>query len=106
MTEQTMRVYGCSDDSIEFEGEISGEVGFYGNDDESCLLIFSDGTVLSAKYGKAGQGIWGLVIINQGSLLNGISACFSSDDDPYSDVATFQSGLKWVYAAKEWELVK
>ena len=38
------RVYGESDDLIEFEGELSGEVECYSSSgDPSCLLVFSDG---------------------------------------------------------------
>lgn len=101
-------VYGASDDLIEFEGGVSGEVGCYGTDDRKhgVLLVFSDGTILEAKYGKSDMDVWGIQIINQGQLLDGVKPCNSEDDDPYSDVATFRPGLTWAYAANKWERVK
>ncbi len=40
-------VFGHSDDLIELEGDLSEE--FIGGE-KPCLLIFSDGTVLTIKY--------------------------------------------------------
>jgi hypothetical protein len=106
----TTRIYGSSDDLIEIEGEdVEGEVGFYGTDEDSSagvLLVCSDGTLLAAKYGKGGRGIWGLTIFEEGSLLSGVETCNDEDADPYSDVATFQDGLTWVIQASEWGYVK
>jgi len=47
-------IYGASDDLIEAEGDVKGEVGHYGsdNDKHGVLLICSDGTLLEIKYGK------------------------------------------------------
>ena len=49
------KVYGASDDLIEFDGDVTGEVGHFGTDDNERgdLIIFSDGTLLEIKYGKA-----------------------------------------------------
>ena len=102
------RVYGASDDLIEFEGDVRGEVGCYGTDDQEhgVLLICSDGTLLEAKYGKADMAIWGITLIKQGDLFEGLELCNDEDAKTYSDVAHFKPGLKWIYAAKEWEKVK
>ena len=103
------KVYGSSDDLIEFEGGICGEVCKYGTDDEGnqgVLLILSDGTILEAKYGKGGCGIWAVILIQQGTLFVRIDQCTDEEARPYSDVAHFRDGLKWAYAAKEWEPVK
>jgi hypothetical protein len=105
----TTRIYGCSDDLIEFDGDISGEVGSYGTDDDEkgVLLIFSDGTLLEAKYGKNGEAIWEIKAVKGGALLDRIDQCTDADADPYSDVAYFRSGLTWAFAAKgNWERVK
>ena len=104
----TTRVYGASDDLIEFEGDVRGEVGCYGTDEQEhgVLLVFSDGTVLEAKYGKASQGIWAITVLAKGGLFAAIELCDDEKEDPYSDQVTFKDGLKWAYAAKEWELVK
>lgn len=105
----TTKVYGCSDDLIEFEGDVSGEVGCFGTDDRKhgVLLMCSDATVLEVKYGKNGCAIWEVKLVRQGSLFLRIDQCADEDADPYSDVAHFSAGLKWIYAAKEgWELVR
>jgi hypothetical protein len=102
------KIYGASDDLVEFEGDVSGEVGHYGSDDDDhgVLLVCSDATVLEVKYGKGGEGIWEIKALKIGSLFDRIDICTDADADPYSDVAHFKFGLKWAYAATEWELVK
>lgn len=101
-------VYGASDDLVEFDGDVSGEVGCYGTDDEDSeglLLMFSDGTVLKAKYCLRHPGVWGIDCMHAGSLFERVEPCDDSDADPNSDVAHFKDGLKWGYAAKDWERV-
>ena len=102
------KVYGASDDLIAFEGDVFGEVGHYsGNDDaEPVMVIFSDGTLLSVAYGKNDLAIWDVKLVRQGDLFQRIETCSDEDADPYSDVAHFADGLKWAYAATEWERVK
>lgn len=105
----TTKVYGASDDLIEFDGDVSGEVGCYGTDDRErgVLLMFSDATVLEAKYGKNGEGIWEMKLVRKGELFERIDQCADEDADPHSDVAHFRAGLTWCYAAREgWELVR
>lgn len=102
------KVYGTSDDLIEFEGDVYGEVGAYGTDEEDSegvLVTFSDGTLLVVKYGKAGMGIWGIIVIVKGSLFENNEPCSDENAKPYSDVVTFKDGLKWAYASKTWEKV-
>jgi hypothetical protein len=103
----TTKVYGASDDLIEFEGDFSGEVGCYGTDDNEhgVLVVLSDGTILEVKYGKNDDAIWGVKLVKKGKLFDRIDQCTSEDADPYSDVAHFRDGIKWAYAAKEWEAV-
>jgi hypothetical protein len=104
------KVYGQSDDLIEFDGEVSGEVGYYdsheGEEGAGALIIFSDGTVLNVRYGKAKQAIWQVTAISKGTLFQRIDECSDEDAAPYSDIAYFADGLKWAYAAKDWERVK
>jgi len=102
------KVYGASDDLIEFEGELSGEVGCYGTDGDDhsgVLLTFSDGTILVVKYGKPGGGIWSVQSVKRGKLLDRIDVCEDEDADPYSDVAHFKAGKLKCWASKEWEAV-
>lgn len=101
------RIFGDSDDLIEAEGDVSGEVGFYQPaSDPPCLLICSDGSLLEAKYGKPMGGIWEIKAVVRGSLLQSIETCADEDADPHSDVAVFSDGLKWVIAAREWQRVE
>jgi len=102
------RVYGVSDDLVEFDGDFIGEVGSYGTDDreQGVLVILSDGTLLEAKYGKNDAAIWGVKLIKKGTLFDRIDQCDSEDADPYSDQAFFKDGIKWAYAATEWEKVQ
>ena len=102
------KVYGASDDLIEFAGDVDGEVSAYGTDDrdQGVLLYFNDGTLLEAKYGKAGQGIWGLNVIQKGHLFEKFEPCADEDAEIHSDIVYFADGLKWAYAAREWERVK
>lgn len=102
------KVYGCSDDLIEFDGDVHGEVSCYGTDrqEHGVLVIFSDGSLLEIKYGKMDMGIWGIQLIRAGTLFDRIEPCMDENAKPYSDVAHFKPGLKWAYAAKEWERVR
>ena len=100
------RIYGASDDLIEFEGDVRGETGG-GDEDPGTLLVCSDGTLLSVKYGKPGLGgVWGIGMIVKGSLFDRIDPCADEDADIYSDIAHFRDGLKFAFAAKEWERVR
>jgi len=103
------KIYGASDDLIEFDGDVRGEVDCYGTDDDGhpgILIFCSDGTILNIKYGKADRAIWQVVVVKEGTLFDKLNSCDDEDDNPHSDVAVFQPGLKWAYAAKEWERVK
>ena len=44
------KIYGASDDLIEFAGDVTGEVGHFGtdNNEHGDLIICSDGTLLEA----------------------------------------------------------
>lgn len=101
------KVYGCSDDLIEFDGDFRGEVGCFGTDDRDngVLVALSDGTFLEVKFGKNDEGIWEVKLVKKGELFDRIDQCDDADADPYSDVAHFKAGIKWAYAAKEWEKV-
>ena len=101
------KIYGASDDLVEFEGDFSGEVGKYGTDDDEhgVLIVVSDGTILEVKYGKGGAAIWEVKLIAQGSLFQKIEPCTDEEATPFSDIAIFSEGVKWAYASTEWERV-
>jgi hypothetical protein len=104
-----LKVYGCGDDLIEFDGDVHGEVSSYGTDDrdKGVLVFFSDGTISEVKYGKDGKGIWGITLKEKGTLFENIDVCVDEGADIYSDIMTFKDGVKWAYAATgEWERVR
>lgn len=98
-------IYGASDDLIEFEGDFNGEVGFYssGHDDKPALVMMSDGTLLSVQYND--EGVWKITLVKKGSLFVRIDQCDDPEADRHSDTAHFKAGVKWAYAAKDWEKV-
>jgi hypothetical protein len=101
-------IYGRSDDLVEFDGDVNGEVGCYATDDNDrgLLVVVSDGTLLEVKYGKQGRAIWAVTLVRKGSKFQRIDQCDDENAGRYSDVAVFDDGLKWAYAAREWEPVK
>ena len=94
----TTKIFGASDDLIEFQGDVHGEVGA-----SKGLIVCSDGTVLSVTYGKGELAVWQIIYLRAGDLLGEIDQCFDEDADPYSDVVNFKDGLKWAYVATEWQ---
>ncbi|MCK5548327.1 MAG: hypothetical protein KAI64_04890 [Thermoplasmata archaeon] len=99
----TTEVYGFSDDLIEIAGDISEECSGGG---EPVLLIFSDGTFLTIKYGKEHLGIWAITLLTQGGLFRRIGHCNDEDADRYSDTAYFNDGMEWVYLVRKWRHIK
>lgn len=99
----TTEVFGHSDDLIELDGDITEE--FVGGD-KPVILFFSDGTILTIKYGKEHLAVWAITPINQGNLFKSIAYCTDEDAERYSDTANFNDGLKWVYFIREWKHIK
>jgi hypothetical protein len=101
-------VFGASDDLVELEGDVSGEVGCYGNTEtpQGVLLMFSDGTVLAIKYNGRTPGCWSINLLEEGVRFKRIDRCDDENARPYSDVAHFHDGLKWCYEARrDWSRV-
>ena len=90
----TTRVYGCSDDLVEIEGELEGEISSFENE---VLLAFSDNTLLLVEYNK---GIWKITEIRRGDLFDRVDVCTDPDAEIYSDQAFFFKGLEWCYLAR------
>lgn len=91
------KVYGCSDDLVEFEGNLRGEIGSISSHGD--LIAFSDGTIIIAKYGKPGiGGVWSLTVLREGYLFSAWTECTDEDAAVYSDVIDFEDGIlkAWV----------
>lgn len=101
------RIYGASDDLVEFEGDFTGEVECYGTDekDTGVLIFVSDGTVLEVKYGKGGMALWETKLLKRGGLFLNIEPCDDEDAKIHSDIAIFSDGITGAWAATEWERV-
>lgn len=85
----TTKIYGCSDDLVEFRGDIDNEIGAYEAQDKGILL--SDGTVLECSYPKTPElGVWGFKLVCAGLLFDRIEECNDEDAEVYSDVVFFQ----------------
>jgi hypothetical protein len=102
------RMFGLSDDLIEFTGEVTGEVNCYGTDerDKGVLVIFSDGTLAEMKYGKADSAVWGINIVKRGSLFDHIEPCDDEEAKVHSDALELKDGVRWAYCCTEWERVR
>lgn len=98
---QNTTIYGASDDLIEFEGGYTGEVGYYS--EEPALIVVSDGTVLSIKYGKSDRAIWSIDVLRRGTAFRTLDVCENEDAPIYSDVVTLQGKIQWIYVAKDYE---
>ena len=80
----TTKIFGCSDDLVEFRGDIEDEIGAYMAQGKGLLL--SDGTVLECSYPKAPDlGVWGFKLIRAGHLFDRIEECNDEDAEVYSD---------------------
>ncbi len=95
------RVYGASDDLIEFDGDVYGEVNATLKP-TGDNVHFSDGTVLNVRYGKMVEkngdveeigGVWWIQVKTNGTLFDRIDECFDEDAKIYSDQAYFHDGL-------------
>lgn len=101
------KVYGCSDDLVEIEGDVRAEFdALLEEDTKGLLLSFSDGTVLAMKYCLNFPGVWGARVYNKGSLFKEVEVCTDSEAKVYSDVVSFWPGITNCWAAKEWESAK
>lgn len=105
-----IEVYGASDDLIEVEGEIREEFSYSGDDERGDVLGFSDGTLLSIEYGRA--GIWRINLLASGALAYNKDEGYSDegqreDGKPaYSDVVTLSGEpevvVRWVVHGENW----
>lgn len=87
-----IKIYGCSDDLIEIEGDIEDELNPPSSvEDEGAFLAFSDGTVLRVKY----DGVWRITPVFVNTNYSKVEAP-EDDDSNYSDVVTLTGNITWV----------
>jgi len=90
-----IKVYGASDDLIEFRGDIYDEIDCY---DEVKKIRFDDGTIIEVGYEKVIDGepmaIWGIKVLTQGSAFKELQECTDEEADIYSDVLVLGDGVK------------
>lgn len=95
MTNETLTIYGASDDLIEIDGYIREE--FPAAYEETEYLAFSDGTLLVINYNN--DGFWIIKAMHRGPCFLKIDSCDvgpMENDDSYSDIAYFTEGIKWI----------
>ena len=90
---EKIRVYGYSDDNLVIEGAP------YPNDEISCFerivrIGFTDGTIIDAWYGKKGQAIWTIKVIEKGTARQTLTICEDEDADIYSDVFEIEADFE------------
>lgn len=92
----TTTITGASDDLIELDGQIREEFSHYArdDDDQGCLLAFSDGTLLSIKY----DGVWRIARMAKGSCEYAHAP--GSEVDDTNDVVTLIGDLRWCVFAE------
>lgn len=102
------KVYGTSDDLVEFEGGIRGEIGCGCTDErkQGLFVSFSDGTAVDVKYGKGPLAVWAITVLRKGDLFDRIEICDDADADIYSDQLFFKDGLKWAVWSEEYQKVE
>ena len=87
-----VKVFGCSDDLVEIEGDIREEYPFYDNDDDCRYLSFSDGTVLKIIYDD--DGLWRVSLITRGGCE--FEKVEGSVIEDTNDIVTLKGELSWV----------
>ena len=100
------KIYGASDDLIEAEGDVCGEVGAIAASDldQKTMIFFSDGTVLCARYED--DGMWRFSIVSTGSLYERTEPKAVEDDEGHSDIVYFKDGLKFAYVGFDCQKVQ
>lgn len=86
------KVYGASDDLVEVEGDVRGEIDKYNTSEEKPVrLAFSDGTILAWWYND--DGLWKVKVEAKGTLLDRVEVCLEETGAGHSDVVHFRDGL-------------
>ena len=94
-----IKVYGCSDDLVEIEGDFEDEIGCF---NRNVRIAFRDGTKILIGYSKPSLGVWWIEIEKQGTAPQKLTICEDEDAEIYSDIFEIVSPiLGWVILEKE-----
>ena len=86
-----LRIYGASDDLIEFEGDIEDEVPYYPEEEDGVVsIVLSDGTTLGIQY----KGTWTFSVVEAVSDVR-IKPAVAHGDPQYSDILTIETPITW-----------
>lgn len=83
-----IEINGASDDTLVVSGAVNEEFPYAGQDDRGDLLVFSDGTVLRAKFDT--DGVWRLTPYACGSGKLTIDQAIPHQFDNRTDRATLE----------------
>lgn len=102
------KIYGHSDDLLEFEGDLYGEVCYFDSSETDDIKVsISDGTELSVYY--ANSGLWKIKVLNQGSHFESLVEATDPDSDQYSDILTLKPGMltaRYKIGTERWRKVR
>ena len=90
-----LKIYGASDDLIEFEGDVDEEA--YAKEDGNVIAL-SNGAVFRIKYSD--EGVWRITPV----FVTGTSTIEYGEEDSdnnYSDVVTVHEPIKWIVVGTE-----
>ncbi|MEI6286206.1 MAG: hypothetical protein WCP79_06855 [Bacillota bacterium] len=86
-----IKIYGVSDDLIEFRGHYNDEISIY---DKPLQIEFSDGTIIEIEYAPGDVGaIWKIKIICEGDGIESFVECTDENAQIYSDILTMCDGV-------------
>jgi len=91
----TTKIYGASDDLLEFEGDIEDE--FYVNCDKPFYIGLSDGTLLKMEYDD--NGIWRIHLVRKGS--NRFEKKEGDFQKDTNDIFSVHGEISWVLVGSE-----
>ena len=102
------KICGASDDLLEFEGEIYGEIGYYNSSEDDPIRVkVSDGTEFDAFYND--DGLWKIKLKTKGPAFVSLEEATDPDSDNYTDILRLSGqNLKAEFkvGAADWEKVR
>lgn len=93
-----VKLYGSSDDLIEFEGDVRWEISDSKAGEAGEVLALSDGSLIAVTY----DGIWHFDVRFVGSSNpQKVFAATDSNGDQYSDIIEFSGPIRWAVYGKK-----